>query len=239
MEISDLTAKRTSDVLFDEAECYAPGGVNSAARALSPKTVWRKAHGSKLQDIDGAQYIDYHAAFGPIILGHNDATVNQRAVEALQSIDLMGNGTTEAEIRLAKKLCEHIPSAERALLCVTGSEATHHCIRLARAVTGRKKLIKFQGCFHGSSDYLCMNVITPREKIGQYDPGFRRHSRRGHASHNCSQLQSDRRGGGDASPREGSGSSHHPGADTPQYRGACCRRSNSSEVSESLPSVMA
>lgn len=169
-KVAEHAVKLKSDLLFDEAQCYVPGGVNSAARALSQKIVWQEARGSTLRDVDGKQYLDYHAAFGPIIIGHSDPTVNLRVTKALQSIDLMGNGTTEAEIRLAAKLCEHIPSAEQTLLCVTGSEANQHCIRLARAVTGRKKIIKFQGCFHGSNDYLCMNIISPREKIGHYDP---------------------------------------------------------------------
>jgi glutamate-1-semialdehyde 2,1-aminomutase len=67
-------------------------------------------------------------------------------------------------------LVQHIPCAEKVLLCVTGSEATFHAIRLARAATGRKKLIKFQGCYHGWHDYLCMNVITAKAKLGSYDP---------------------------------------------------------------------
>jgi glutamate-1-semialdehyde 2,1-aminomutase len=168
--VPDVTSKHSSETLFKEAQLYAPGGVNSAARALVPPIVWRDAQGSKLYDVDGKEYIDYHAAFGPIVLGHNYPGVNQKVVEALESVDLVGNGTTEAEIRLTAKLCEHIPCAELALLCVTGSEATFNTVRLARAVTGRKKLIKFQGCFHGSNDYLCMNVISPPEKLGHYDP---------------------------------------------------------------------
>lgn len=164
------TSKHLSETLFEKAKLYTPGGVNSAARALTPSTVWQDAQGSKLYDADGNEYIDYHAAFGPIVLGHNNPGVNQKVVEALQSVDLVGSGTTEAEIRIAAKLCQHVPCAELAALCVTGSEATFNAVRLARAVTGRKKLIKFQGCFHGSNDYLCMNVISPPEKIGQYDP---------------------------------------------------------------------
>ena len=122
-----------------------------------------------LEDADGRRYIDYHAAFGPIVLGHNDADVNQRVIEALQGPDLIGVGTTEIEVELAGKLNRHIPSAEKVLLCNSGSEATFNAVRLARAVTGRKKIIKFQGCYHGWHDYLCMNVISPAEKIGHYD----------------------------------------------------------------------
>ena len=75
----------------------------------------------------------------------------------------------KCEVELATKLNRHIPSAEKVLLCNSGSEATFNAIRLARALTGRKKIIKFQGCYHGWHDYLCMNVISPAEKVGQYD----------------------------------------------------------------------
>jgi glutamate-1-semialdehyde 2,1-aminomutase len=169
MAVTDLPSQHSA-ALFEEAQLYTPGGVNSAARALYPPIVWRDTRGSKLHDVEGREYIDYHAAFGPIVLGHNYPEVNQAVSDALQSVDLTGIGTTEAEIRLAAKICEHLPCSERALLCVTGSEAISHTVRLARAVTGRTKLIKFQGCFHGSSDYLCMNVISPAGKLGQYDP---------------------------------------------------------------------
>jgi glutamate-1-semialdehyde 2,1-aminomutase len=170
MAVTDLHSQHSSATLFDQAKLYTPGGVNSAVRALDPPIVWRDARGSKLHDVEGRQYIDYHAAFGPIVLGHNHPAVNQKVVDALQSADLTGIGTTEAEIRLAAKICEHLPCSQLAALCVTGSEAISHTVRLARAATGRTKLIKFQGCFHGSSDYLCMNVISPPGKMGQYDP---------------------------------------------------------------------
>jgi glutamate-1-semialdehyde 2,1-aminomutase len=150
-----------------EARQFIPGGVNSSTRSLDPPIIWKNAYGSRIVDLDGREYIDYHAAFGPIILGHNDPAVNRRVAEAMSSVDMIGVGTTEQEVQLAEKLCRHIPSCERVLLCITGSEATYNAVRLARAVTGRKKLIKFQGCYHGWHDYLCMNVISPRDKLGQ------------------------------------------------------------------------
>ena len=163
------TEVTASQRIFEQALQFIPGGVNSSTRALNPALIWKKAQGSMLEDADGRRYIDYHAAFGPIVLGHNDADVNQRVIEALQGPDLIGVGTTEIEVELAGKLNRHIPSAEKVLLCNSGSEATFNAVRLARAVTGRKKIIKFQGCYHGWHDYLCMNVISPAEKIGQYD----------------------------------------------------------------------
>lgn len=158
-----------SAALFEEAKRYTPGGVHSSTRALQPPVVFRDAKGAKLYDADGNEYLDYHCAFGPILLGHNHPAVNRRVAESLNGVDMIGTGTTEMEIELARKIHQHVPSAEKVLLCVTGSEATYNAVRLARAVTGRKKLIKFQGCYHGWHDYLCMNIISRPEKLGQYD----------------------------------------------------------------------
>ena len=161
----------TSASILERARRVTPGGVNTSIRRVDPMPVWSRAAGSRVYDIQGREYIDYHAAFGPAILGHCHPGVNQCVRETLDEVDLMGVGTTEAEVRLAEKIVQHVPAAEMALLCNTGSEATHHAVRLSRAVTGRRKFIKFQGCYHGWHDYLCMNVITPRDKIGRHDPG--------------------------------------------------------------------
>ena len=161
----------TSAAILERARRVTPGGVNTSIRRVEPMPVWSRAAGSRVYDVHGREYIDYHAAFGPAILGHCHQRVNRRVRETLDEIDLLGVGTTEGEIRLAEKIVRHVPSAEMALLCNTGSEATHHAVRLSRAATGRRKFIKFQGCYHGWHDYLCMNVITPRHKIGDHDPG--------------------------------------------------------------------
>lgn len=156
--------------LSEQAEQVIPGGVNTSLRRISPRLVFTRARGAVITDADGHDFLDYHAAFGPIILGHNFPAVNQRVQEVMEQIDLIGVGATSLEIELARKLCEHIPSAEKVLFCNSGSEATYAAVRLARAVTGRKKIIKFQGCYHGWHDYLAMNVITPQEKLGKKDP---------------------------------------------------------------------
>jgi glutamate-1-semialdehyde 2,1-aminomutase len=122
-----------------------PGGVNSAARRILPPLVFRRAEGAILTDVDGNQYIDYHAGFGPAILGHNHPHVNRRVAEALGSCGLPGASVTELEIELARKICQHVPSAEKVLFSTSGSQATFHAIRVAHALTGRKKIIKFQG----------------------------------------------------------------------------------------------
>jgi glutamate-1-semialdehyde 2,1-aminomutase len=161
----------TSDKLFALASEYAPGGVNSSLRAVAPNLVFTKALGATLTDADGNEYLDFHGAFGPALLGHNHPGVRRRVVEALEKNLLAGAGTTDLEIELARKICLHVPSAERVLLCNSGSEATYHALRVARAVTGRKKIIKFQGCYHGFHDAVLRNVSSPADKVGKLDPG--------------------------------------------------------------------
>lgn len=160
----------SNDSLFERANAVTPGGVNSGTRGLSDPKVWARADGAYLYDVDGARYLDYHAAFGPIILGHNHPAVNDAVAHAMTQVDLTGVGTTELEILLAEKVVEHVPSAEMALIFGSGTEATYLAQRLARAVTRRKKLVKFQGCFHGWHDYLLMNIISAPDRIGQKDP---------------------------------------------------------------------
>ena len=154
---------------MEAALAVTPGGVNTSLRRMSPPLVIVSAQGATLTDAEGNSYIDYHAAFGPIILGHNFEAVNRRVREVMQRVDLVGVGTTDLEIELARKICQHVPSAEAVLLCNSGSEATYHAIRLARAATGRKKVIKFQGCYHGWHDAVAMNVISSPEKLGGRD----------------------------------------------------------------------
>ncbi len=161
----------TATAMLEEACRYAPGGVHTSLRNISPNFLFTKAEGATITDQEGKEYIDFHAAFGPIVLGHNFQEVNRRVIETFHQSDLFGVGTTELEIRLSKKIVEHVPSAEKVLFCNAGSEATYHAIRLARAATGRKKLIKFQGCYHGWHDYVLRNMLSAPEKIGQRDPG--------------------------------------------------------------------
>src|SRR5215469_15179816 len=98
---TNVTSGNSSEALFATARLHIPGGVNSGARAVNPPIVWRDARGSKLYDVADNEYLDYHCAFGPIVLGHNHQAVNTRVAEALQSVDLLGVGTTKAEIQLA------------------------------------------------------------------------------------------------------------------------------------------
>ncbi|WP_338247925.1 aspartate aminotransferase family protein [Dictyobacter halimunensis] len=163
------TASRSQQII-EQAQRYIPGGVSSANRLVEPNLVFTRAQGAYIFDAEGKRYIDYHAAFGPPLLGHCHPEVQQRAAEAMASIDVIGVGSSELEAQLAQKICEHVPSAEKVLFCNSGSEATYAALRLARAVTGRQKIIKFQGCYHGWHDAVLMNVISPADKVGQRDP---------------------------------------------------------------------
>jgi len=160
-----------SERRYEEALQYTPGGVHTSIRNLEPHLVFTRAEGAYIQDADGNRYIDYQAAFGPFVLGHNHPYVNEKVVEALHRTDLFGTGTTDLETTLSRKICEHVPSADQVLLCNSGSEATYHAIRLSRAVTGRSKLIKFQGCYHGWHDYVARNMLSAWDMIGKRDPG--------------------------------------------------------------------
>ncbi len=126
--------------------------------------------GATFADADGNVYTDYHAAFGPPLLGHNDPDVDAAVAAAARTVGLMGVGVTPVEIELAERICELVPSAERVLLTATGSEATFHALRVARAATGRRHVVKFQGCYHGWHDAVAMNVISLPENVGRKDP---------------------------------------------------------------------
>jgi glutamate-1-semialdehyde 2,1-aminomutase len=160
----------SADVLQRAAE-YIPGGANSASRWADPPLAIRRAAGAYIEDVQGRRYLDYHAAFGPMILGHCYPEVVESVAATLRETDLYGVGATELEVRLAEKIVSLVPSVEQVLLCNSGTEATYHAVRVARAVTRRKKLIKFQGCYHGWHDSVLMNIISPPDKVGRLDPG--------------------------------------------------------------------
>ena len=158
--------------LAARAAAVIPGGVNSGQRRVPglEDLVVTATSGATFTDAEGRTYTDYHAAFGPPLLGHNDPDVDAAVAATARSVGLMGVGVTPVEIELAERLCELVPSVERVLLTETGSEATFHAIRVARAATGRRYVIKFQGCYHGWHDAVAMNVISLPENVGRPDP---------------------------------------------------------------------
>ena len=149
-----------------------PGGVNSGQRSIEglDGLVIASTKGATFTDDQGQEYVDFHAAFGPPVLGHNDPDVDNAVIETVRKVDLMGVGVTELEVQLAEELVKSISSVEKVLLTVTGSEATFHALRVARAATGRRMIVKFQGCYHGWHDSIALNVISKPDAVGRRDP---------------------------------------------------------------------
>jgi glutamate-1-semialdehyde 2,1-aminomutase len=159
-----------SERMLDEAAEFIPGGVNTCRRRSEPRLCFRRGEGAYLEDLDGRRYIDYHAAYGAIFLGHSHPAVVDRVSEAIRESVLFGVGVTEGELELARRIVGHVPSADQVVVCNSGSEATYHAIRLARGVTGREKIVKFQGCYNGFHDYVLRNVLSAPELVGRRDP---------------------------------------------------------------------
>jgi glutamate-1-semialdehyde 2,1-aminomutase len=166
-EVVDTARSRD---LLERAMRVTPGGVNTARRKIEPSLCVARGHGAYVEDLDGNRYIDYHAAYGAILLGHSYPDVNRRVAETIEDQVLFGVGTTELEVAVAEKIVQHVPAADQAVICGSGSEATFHAIRLARAVTGRSKILKFQGLYHGFHDYVLRNVMSTPERVGKRDP---------------------------------------------------------------------
>ena len=162
-----------SKQIFEHNRKYIPGGVMSLPRKVEPELAFERAEGAYLWDADGNRYLDYHAAFAPAILGHNDRCVNQAVEQVLQrGLSLCGSGTNSLEGRLAELMCTHIPVCEMVEILNTGTEATMAAIRLARGATGRDHVIVMQGGFNGSHNDVACNVLTPLEIIGpRVSPG--------------------------------------------------------------------
>jgi glutamate-1-semialdehyde 2,1-aminomutase len=156
--------------LTERAERVLPGGHMSPSRKLGFPYVFVRAQGAHLYDADGSEHVDFHCGFGANVLGHCHPAIRRRVAEAAERLDLIGAGTLDLEVETAEALVRAIPCAEQVAFCSSGSEATYHALRLARAVTGATKIIKFQGGYHGWHDYVAMNCQSAPEGIGHYDP---------------------------------------------------------------------
>ena len=158
-----------SERLFERAKALIPGGVNSPVRAFAPYPFFTKsANGSRLTDVDGREYIDYCLGYGPLILGHANAEVTEAVREQLAKGTLYGT-PSEQEVELAELICKCVPSAEMVRLVSTGAEATMSAIRLARGFTGRKKIVKFEGCYHGAHDCVLVKAGSGATTFGMPD----------------------------------------------------------------------
>jgi len=168
MQTDVVTGHAKSSEILNHNQRFIPGGVVSVNRAVHPEIVFVKGQGAYIWDADGNKYIDYHAAFAPHFLGHNDPYVNEAVISVLrQSASLYGSGTTELEGQLAELICRHVPAIEEVQFLNSGSEATYQAIRLARAVTGRGHVIVMQGGYNGWHDDVCCNLMTPLDVVGQ------------------------------------------------------------------------
>ena len=159
--------KSTPGEITREARKYIAGGVVSLNRKVVPDIVFTRGKGSKIYDTDGKEYIDYHAAFAPHLLGHNDDRVNEAVTQVMaEGHSLFGSGTTALEVKLAKLICEMVPSVELVQVTNTGSEATAHAIRLSRAWTGREHIILTLGGYNGWHNDVSRAVMPSLEQIG-------------------------------------------------------------------------
>lgn len=155
--------------LFSDASRYIPGGVNSPVRAFrgvgGEPIFIERASGSRVVAQDGRDYIDYVGSWGPMILGHAYPAV-VRAVQERAALGLSFGAPTQIETNLAQRVCEIIPSIELVRMVSSGTEATMSAIRLARGFTGRDKIVKFEGCYHGHSDSLLVKAGSGALTLG-------------------------------------------------------------------------
>lgn len=150
-----------NEQLFGRAKALIPGGVNSPVRAFravggTPRFISR-AQGAHMWDANGTRYIDYIGSWGPMILGHGHPAVVEAVSQAVREGFSFG-APTEREVQLAEEIARHLPSVEMVRLVSSGTEAAMSAIRLARGATGRSKIIKFEGCYHGHADALLVKA---------------------------------------------------------------------------------
>ncbi|BDX05324.1 glutamate-1-semialdehyde 2,1-aminomutase [Planctobacterium marinum] len=150
-----------SEQLFSQAKQHIPGGVNSPVRAFkavggTPPFI-SKADGPYLFDADGKQYIDYVLSWGPMVLGHNNEVIRKAVADAIEN-GLSFGAPTELEVQMAELISTLVPSMEMSRMVNSGTEATMSAIRLARGFTGKNKILKFEGCYHGHSDSLLVKA---------------------------------------------------------------------------------
>jgi glutamate-1-semialdehyde 2,1-aminomutase len=175
MEQYSIRVDEKSKIAFTEAKDYIPGGVNSPVRAfksvgLTPFYV-DKGVGSRIFDIDGNSFIDYVGSWGPLILGHAHPQVMEAILETAVKGTSFG-APTLLETKMAKLVCERVPSIEMVRMVNSGTEATMSALRLARGYTGRSKIVKFEGCYHGHADALLIKAGSGVATLGLPDsPG--------------------------------------------------------------------
>ena len=167
--ISSNPKNKNSKHLFSEAQRHIPGGVNSPVRAFGAvggtPLFFESANGAFMFDADGNRYIDYVLSWGPMLLGHGHKDVLQAIRNQLDKAMTFGT-PTDLEVKLANKICSIVPGMEMIRMVNSGTEATMSAIRLARGYTGRDKIIKFEGCYHGHSDSLLVKAGSGALTLG-------------------------------------------------------------------------
>ncbi len=158
-----------SKKLFEEAQKYIPGGVNSPVRAFksvggTPLFI-EKGAGSKIYDVDGNEYVEYIGSWGPHLFGHNPPFIKDALLKAVENGTSFG-APTELEVKMAKLIGELVPSVEQVRMVNSGTEATMSAVRAARGYTGREKFIKFEGCYHGHADYFLIKAGSGALTLG-------------------------------------------------------------------------
>lgn len=155
--------------LFDKAQNYIPGGVNSPVRAFKgvggTPIFFDKAKGSLMYDVDGKEYIDYICSWGPMILGHANDVVVEKVIEKVKLSCSFG-APTQIEVAIAELICEMVPNIDLVRMVNSGTEACMSAIRLARGYTGRNKIIKFEGCYHGHADSFLIKAGSGASTLG-------------------------------------------------------------------------
>jgi glutamate-1-semialdehyde 2,1-aminomutase len=175
MSATERESLQSSEELFARAVELMPGGVNSPVRAFrgvggTPRFI-ASASGATMTDVDGRTYIDYVGSWGPMILGHADAEVIEAIREALSRGTSYG-APTALEVEMAEEIIDAVPSVEMVRMVNSGTEATMSALRLARGATGRNKILKFEGCYHGHGDSLLVKAGSGVATLGLPDsPG--------------------------------------------------------------------
>ena len=167
--ISDLKTSASQE-LYDAACLVIPGGVSSSMRKnVKPLLFFERADGPYFYDADGNEYIDYTLAWGPLIVGSNHPMINQAVTSQLQKNYTLG-AQHKLEIDLAQRLVGILPGVQQVLFCNTGSEAIQGAIRIARTHTGRRKIVKFEGHYHGWLNNVLVSYKPRREQLGTPSP---------------------------------------------------------------------
>ncbi len=156
--------------LYNQSKEVIPGAVNSPVRAFNgvggTPVFIEKADGAYFTDVDGKNYIDYVGSWGPMVHGHNHPAIREAVIKASEN-GLSFGAPTEIELEMAKKVCSLIPSIDQVRMVSSGTEATMSAIRLARGFTGKDKLIKFEGCYHGHADCLLVKAGSGALTLGE------------------------------------------------------------------------